>query len=476
MLNNIRKFSKTFFAKLLLIIIIIPFVFWGMGDVFNSGNSNNVVKINNYSISTQDFINHLNQSKIDTNVIRKNINNGILEELLSALISKTLLEMEIEDLGISISEKTLIKKIKINENFLDENKKFSRSKYERFLLSNSIDAPSFEKRLRENELKKKLFAYISGGIKSPDFIIDNIFNQQTQKIKLEYINLEKNYKSKNEFTELEIKKFIEENKDELKEEYLDFSYIKISPENLTGTNDFNDLFFQNIDEIDNKISNGISFDKIIKELKIKPIIKKNYITKINNDEFEEEIYKKRNDSKTQLIDKNNFYLLFNIDKIEKILPSLKDKNFLKKITNALYENEKYNFNRNLIEEINTKKFNQTKYQKLAEDSSSEIQNTILKSIKDNNKFEKNSIKLLYSLPINSFSLINDKNNNIYIAQIIDIEEQKINKKSKDYNNYINQANMNLRDGLYSSYDIFLSKKYKINVNQNTLERVKNYFN
>lgn len=476
MLNNIRKFSKTFFAKLLLIIIIIPFVFWGMGDVFNSGNSNNVVKINNYSISTQDFINHLNQSKIDTNVIRENINNGILEELLSALISKTLLEMEIEDLGISISEKTLIKKIKINENFLDENKKFSRSKYERFLLSNSIDAPSFEKRLRENELKKKLFAYISGGIKSPDFIIDNIFNQQTRKIKLEYINLEKNYKSKNEFTELEIKKFIEENKDELKEEYLDFSYIKISPENLTGANDFNDLFFQNIDEIDNKISNGISFDKIIEELKIKPIIKKNYITKINNDEFEEEIYKKRNDSKTQLIDKNNFYLLFNIDKIEKILPSLKDKNFLKKITNALYENEKYNFNRNLIEEINTKKFNQTKYQKLAEDSSSEIQNTILKSIKDNNKFEMNSIKLLYSLPINSFSLISDKNNNIYIAQIIDIEEQKINKKSKDYNNYINQANMNLRDGLYSSYDIFLSKKYKINVNQNTLERVKNYFN
>ena len=46
MLNNIRKFSKTIFAKILLVIIIVPFVFWGMGGVFNSGNTNSLVKIN----------------------------------------------------------------------------------------------------------------------------------------------------------------------------------------------------------------------------------------------------------------------------------------------------------------------------------------------------------------------------------------------------------------------------------------------
>ena len=38
MLNNIRNFSKTWFAKILLVIIIIPFVFWGMGGVFSGGN------------------------------------------------------------------------------------------------------------------------------------------------------------------------------------------------------------------------------------------------------------------------------------------------------------------------------------------------------------------------------------------------------------------------------------------------------
>ena len=50
MLNNIRNFSKTLPAKILLAVIIVPFVFWGMGGVFNRGNTNNIVKINNYTI------------------------------------------------------------------------------------------------------------------------------------------------------------------------------------------------------------------------------------------------------------------------------------------------------------------------------------------------------------------------------------------------------------------------------------------
>ena len=93
MLNNIRNFSKTISAKILMVIIIIPFVFWGMGGVFNRGNTNNIVKINNHSISAQDFMNYLNDSRIDSNVIKENINNNIIEELLSGLISSNLIRL-----------------------------------------------------------------------------------------------------------------------------------------------------------------------------------------------------------------------------------------------------------------------------------------------------------------------------------------------------------------------------------------------
>ena len=51
MLGSIRKFSSSIFAKVFLFIVAIPFVFWGMGDVFRSGNQNTIVKIGNEKIS-----------------------------------------------------------------------------------------------------------------------------------------------------------------------------------------------------------------------------------------------------------------------------------------------------------------------------------------------------------------------------------------------------------------------------------------
>ena len=170
MLNNIRKFSKTLFAKILLVIIIIPYVFWCMGGVFSGGNSNNVVKINNKSISTQNLVNYLNSSNIDSNYIKENIENNALEELLDDLISQTMLSLEINDLNLLISDEVLNKIIKENKNFQDESKKFSRIKYEKFLLSSNLSAPGFESKLKESELKKNLLSYISGGIISPSFL------------------------------------------------------------------------------------------------------------------------------------------------------------------------------------------------------------------------------------------------------------------------------------------------------------------
>ena len=472
MLNNIRNFSKTWPAKILLIVIIIPFVFWGMGGVFNRGNTNNIVKINNYTISTQDFINHLNSSNIDTNVIKENIDDNILEELLGNLISKTLIDMEIEELNIFISESSLAERIKKNKNFLDDSGKFSRTKYEKFLLSQNLTAPFFEINLKNNELKKELFSYVGGGIKTPFFLTNNTYKQQTGKLEIDFINLNNVYKKNQDFSESEIKSFINENKDKLKDEYIDFTYIKITPKDLTGSDQFNELFFKKIDELENKISNGIDFNDLLAELKITPILKKNYITKTNGDKIEEKIYAKRNENKIFLIDENEFYVLYQINKINKILPNLDNKTFKNKVTRILYEKNKFEYNQKLLNEINDKKFNQTTFDKLAD---GKIENIILDSINDNNKFSAASIKLLYAQPINSFTLIFDEKTDVFVAKIKKLYTNDISKGSKEFLNYREQANIIIRDSMYSSYDNILDEKYNVTINQKTLERVKNYF-
>ena len=55
MTTSIGKLSKSFFIKLLVGIIILPFVFWGMGDVFRGGNQNVIATVDSNKISTQEI-------------------------------------------------------------------------------------------------------------------------------------------------------------------------------------------------------------------------------------------------------------------------------------------------------------------------------------------------------------------------------------------------------------------------------------
>ena len=66
---------------LLILIIIIAFGFGGFGGGFNTGNQNNIAKINNTNISTQDFTDYLERSGLSKRVIKENIDRNIIEEL-----------------------------------------------------------------------------------------------------------------------------------------------------------------------------------------------------------------------------------------------------------------------------------------------------------------------------------------------------------------------------------------------------------
>ena len=93
---------------ILIIVIIIAFGFGGFGGGFLSNNQNNIAKINKTNVTSQDLINFINQSGISQEAIRENLEDNIIEELLSGLISTTLLGLEIEDFDIKISQKLFL--------------------------------------------------------------------------------------------------------------------------------------------------------------------------------------------------------------------------------------------------------------------------------------------------------------------------------------------------------------------------------
>ena len=470
--NPFRNLTKKKFGGLILIIVIvIAFGFGGFGSGFNTGNQNNIAKINNTNISTQDFMEYLNQSGLSQQVIKENIDKNIIEELLSALVSTTLLNLEIKDLSLSMSEDTLIKRIKTNKNFLNENGVFQRTLYEKFLLTNNTTAPMFELKLKKNELQKQLFTYINGGTKSPRFLVNKHYKEKNRKLDINYINLNKFYKKTNEFSEQEIKVFVSQNSEKLKQDYINFSYVIITPKNLIGVDEFNKTFFDKIDNIENKISKNINFKTIVDDLNIKPTVKKDYINLENKETIENKIYNFRKD-KIEIFEDKGTFIFYQIDAINNKIPNLNDDRFKKQILNLLFQKEKYEFNKKILDQKNKKEFNQISFNKLG---INDIKKIKLNSINDNKKFDINSIKVLYSLPINKFTLITDDKENIFIAKTINYEDKNISPDSKEFKSITNEASAQNKNSMLKSYDYLLSSKYKVVINEKTLDRVKNYF-
>ena len=166
------------------------------------------------------------------------------------------------------------------------------------------------------------------------------------------------------------------------------------------------------------------------------------------------------------------FLLYNIDQEYDLSPDLDDEIIKSEIVELIYQKGKFDYNRKFLEEIQNNKFNNTKFDEL---SNFDKEYMSISSINDDKVFEINSVKMLYSLPVNSFTLVNNSENKIYLVKITGFNKNPLNKEDEDYKNFVNSEFTNTRKSILASYDQLLTSKYKIQLNQKTIDRVKNYF-
>ncbi len=472
MLETLKNFGgKKLGGLILIIVIVIAFGFGGFGGGFSTNNQNNIAKINKTNVTTQDFMDYVNQSGISLDAIRTNLDNNIIEELLSGLISTTLIDLEVKDFALSISERTILKTIKDNKNFQDKDGVFQRLKYEKFLLSSNLSAPMFELKLKNRELQKHLFDIIGAGTITPNFLIDKKYEENNKTLIIEYFNMEGLYREKNEYTDQDLVVFIKENEDQLKREYIDFKYVVLNPKNLIGIEEFNQEFFDEVDKIENQISEGADFETIIESInvEVKEIIE--YAPTSEAQTSEGLIYQNKS-SKLNLIENGDNFLLYNINKEYDKSPNLNDDKTKGELVELIYQKGKFDFNRKILEEIQNKEFNNSKFEDLG---SNNLLNVEIDTINDDSMFDINSVKMLYTLPVNSFTLINDKDNNIFLVKIADSKKNFFNKSDEEYVEFVKNQNTDNRKSILQSYDQLLNNKYQVKVNQKSVDRVKNYF-
>ena len=64
----------------------------------------------------------------------------------------------------------------------------------------------------------------------------------------------------------------------------------------------------------------------------------------------------------------------------------------------------------------------------------------------------------------------------FLIYIDKIKNVTIDEKSDSYKKYLRLSGLKLSNELFNTYDSYIRKKYKIDINYKTLKAVENYFN
>ena len=482
MLTSIKKVTTSFLAKVLIGIIILPFVFWGMGDVFRSGNQNILVTIGSEKVTAQSFVEYVNRLNLSEQQRNNLAESDLLNRILSDYIGKNIIALEIIDQGINLNNKSL-KEIIVNDDTFKKDNNFSRTEYEKFLLESGLSAALFEQNIAEQEKKRQLLTFLSEGINLPKFLIEKEYVSENQIKIIQYLSLNELYKNYSAPKE-EIKKTYESNKQFFVQDFKKINYLELLPNSLTGQTEYNEAYFKKIDEIENSVLDGNELNAIIKKYNLPTKI----IEKVNSQrkdktgkEFKnidkkifDKIYAIKDINKPELINLDNKYFLAEVLNIEKVSRTLDDKIIKEAVVSQLRLKNIIENNNKIIKEMTNGTFNRDQFQKFSKDNKIEIKKTTIKNIKDATEFSSDIIKEIFKMNDGDLQLItNSQLTKNYIILAEKTKKLQFNKDNKDYEQYKAKARLNLANQIYRDFDITVNDKYDVNINENVLNRIKN---
>ena len=480
MIGSFRKFSGSIYAKILLVIIIIPFVFWGMGSSFTGGSKNVVVVIDKEKYSIAHFRSFLRSTAT------KKVEAKDIDQFLFNFISEKLIEKEIEHFGIKLSDNSLAQLIKHQTQFKRENK-FSRTEYEKFLIKNNLTATIFESIISKEEKKKQLLDFIGGGVSPSKFLVNISYDKINQKRNIELINLDNVFKKKLNFSENEIKSYFENNKDKYTKIYKSVKLLELSPETLVDNNEFDDLFFKKIDEIDDLIFGGEKLNYIIQKFNLKEPgsftinesgkdINSKMNTKISK-QLVEKIFSIEDIEPIILTENQNKYFIIELVKTESIQKGYEDDLIKKDIVLDLSKETKRKFISVIMDKINQNNFEKSDF-----DEFSKNENVIAKKISLTNKnddkiLKKEIVKQIYGFPEKKVIIVNNLGlSENYLIYINKIENVTIDNNSEEYQAYYTMSKNQTVNELYNTYESYIQKKYKVDINYQAVDTIKNSLN
>ena len=447
MLRALRNKSQSFLFKIFLVLIVIGFAAWGVGDL-TSNKIPPIFKSNDFEISYEKIINDFNKSRAtNTGVIdvQTAIQNGFLNNVLISNKAKLIINQESQYLDLNVPRFVIKKRISENDQFketLNNQDVFSEKKFNTLLRNNNISEIEYIENLQLQILNGKIFDHLYDIKSYSTFFSTDFYKWQNRKLDLNYIFTPYLKKIDEPIDENSKKTFYNTYKNNFKIPTLrNLSYVSFKP----------DLLYDDIIISEEEIAN--SYNERISEFKT-PETRSYFQVIFKTKQKAENFYKKvlnNNDfiNQSKLLNFNENDVKF--DKISKddLTKNIKDKIF--NIPNiGLIKPFKTNFGFHVVQ-IN--KINEEKVQLI-----NEVKDIIKKDLLYNSAIEKlyEKIELINDLAFSG----NNLNEIIKLSEIKNLKINKISNISKNgdvYTNFKpNKSDLNKK---------FLNEIWKLEVNE-----------
>ena len=241
MLKFMRQHATSWFIKIALGLIIIVFIFWGVGG-FRGNESTVVAKVGNTIIDVKTYQNaYQKMVQYYQNQYKAQWDNKLLKlfdvkhRVLNQLIDQVLIAQEARRLHITVSPEEVAAKIESMPVFR-RNGHFSRRLYLELLRYNRVKPADFEQSTKSDLLYQKvknLIAVPASYVTTEE--LNSLLLLQYEKRQLSYVRfLAKQYLGKVKITEADLRKYYDAHKEIYRQpEKIAVSYLLFQPKDFT---------------------------------------------------------------------------------------------------------------------------------------------------------------------------------------------------------------------------------------------------
>lgn len=167
MLESIRSGAQSLGVKIAFGVIILVFVFWGVGNFNDRDYSNVVAVVNGEPIvalefekayyNTEEYLLRNNPGLTREELAKQHLGRQVLNDLIRA----TLLAQEARRAGITVSPLELRQAVGQTKAFQDEQGRFDPEAYKRVLANQRLTPAQYEKNLADEILRTKMFGLVT---------------------------------------------------------------------------------------------------------------------------------------------------------------------------------------------------------------------------------------------------------------------------------------------------------------------------